>query len=101
MKYKILIYSILSVLLFSCNDKLDYNYPSFDWASYHDYKCIDVFPSLKFLFPYIKQCLDIVGDKDYNKYYFKSWVNIWPKGQQIIRHNHYGVWHGYLSLIHI
>ena len=28
MKYKILIYFILTFLLFSCNDKLDYNYPN-------------------------------------------------------------------------
>lgn len=75
--------------------ELDYNYPSFDWASYHEYTCIEVFPQLKFLFPYIKECLDLVGDTDYDKYYFKSWINIWPKGQQIIPHAHYGVWHGY------
>ena len=75
--------------------ELDYNYPSFDWASYHEYTCIEVFPQLKFLFPYIKECLELVGDTDYDKYYFKSWINIWPKGQQIIPHSHYGVSHGY------
>ena len=75
--------------------ELDYDYPSFDWASYHEYNCIEVFPQLKFLFPYIKECLELVGDTDYNKYYFKSWINVWPKGQQIIPHSHYGVWHGY------
>ena len=75
--------------------ELDYNYPNFDWASYHDYKCIDVFPELKFLMPYIEQCLQMVGDKNYKDYYFKSWINIWPKGQKIVAHNHYGVWHGY------
>tara|TARA_S200002703_G_C3789314_1_gene243524 strand:- start:69 stop:731 length:663 start_codon:yes stop_codon:yes gene_type:complete len=75
--------------------ELDYNYPSFDWASYHEYTCIEVFPQLKFLFPYIKECLEMVGDTDYDKYFFKSWINIWPKGQQIIPHSHYGVWHGY------
>lgn len=73
----------------------DYDYPSFDWATYHDYKCIDVFPQLRFLFPYIKKCLKMAGDTDYDKYYFKSWINIWPKGQKIIPHRHYGVWHGY------
>ena len=54
-----------------------------------------ILPQLKFLFPYIKECLEMVGDTDYEKYYFKSWINVWPKGQQIIAHKHYGVWHGY------
>lgn len=72
----------------------DYDYPSYDWASYHEYKCIDVYPNLRFLFPYIKKCLEMAGD-DYEDYYFKSWINVWPKGQKIVPHNHYGVWHGY------
>ncbi len=74
--------------------ELDYDYPSYDWASYHDYRCIDVFPQLKFLFPYIAECLEMAGD-NYQDYFFKSWINIWPKGQKIIPHNHYGTWHGY------
>lgn len=72
----------------------DYDYPSYDWATYHEYKCIDVFPQLRFLFPYIKKCLEIAKD-DYEDYYFKSWINVWPKGQKIVPHRHYGVWHGY------
>ena len=46
------------------------------------------------MFPYIKKCLEIAKD-DYEDYYFKSWINVWPKGQKIIPHRHYGEWHGY------
>ena len=74
--------------------ELDYDYPSYDWATYHEYKCIDVYPNLKLIFPYIKKCLEMAGD-DYEDYYFKSWINVWPKGQKIVPHNHYGTWHGY------
>ena len=75
-------------------NELDYDYPSYDWATYHEYKCIDVYPNLKLIFPYIKKCLEMAGD-DYEDYYFKSWINVWPKGQKIIPHRHYGTWHGY------
>jgi hypothetical protein len=75
----------------------DFDYITKDWWSYHDYVCMDVFPKLKFLFPTIVECLDAVGD-DYRKYFFKSWINIWPNKQSINPHVHYGEWHGYYVL---
>lgn len=75
----------------------DYNYIQTDWYTYHDYVCMDVFPKLRFLFPYIAESLDMVGDS-YKDYYFKSWINIWPNKQSINPHIHYGEWHGYYVL---
>lgn len=75
----------------------DYNYIKTDWNTYHDYVCMDLFPKLRFLFPYIAESLDMVGDS-YKDYYFKSWINIWPNNQSINPHIHYGEWHGYYVL---
>lgn len=72
----------------------DFNYIKTDWATYHDYVCMHKFPDLQFLFPTIVECLEKVNE-DPNNFYFKSWINIWPKGQSINPHNHYGEWHGY------
>lgn len=71
----------------------NYDYIREDWYRYHDYICVETFPQLKSLFPYIAECLDMVGDT-YKDYYFKSWANVWPKGQAIKEHRHYGTWHG-------
>ena len=54
-------------------NELDYDYPSYDWATYHEYKCIDVYPNLKLIFPYIKKCLEMAGD-DYED---STWVRIY------------------------
>lgn len=75
------------------NDE-DFDFIKKDWASYHDYVCMDVFPKLRFLFPHIAESLEMVGDS-YKDYYFKSWINIWPNKQSINPHIHYGEWHGY------
>ena len=63
------------------------------WRTYHDYTCIEVFPKLKFIFECIVESLDLVGDT-YQDYYFKSWINVWPKGKTLNPHKHYGKWHG-------
>jgi len=77
------------------NDE-DFDYISKDWMSYHDYVCMEVFPKLKFLFPYIIESLEMVGNTwPIEHYYFKSWINIWPQKQSINPHVHYGEWHGY------
>lgn len=81
----------------SVENDSDYNYIKTDWYTYHDYVCMNVFPKLKFLFPYIAESLDLVG-ADYRKYFFKSWINIWPQKQSINPHIHYGEWHGYYVL---
>ena len=81
----------------SVADDSDYNYIKTDWNTYHDYVCMDLFPKLRFLFPYIAESLDMVGDS-YKDYYFKSWINIWPNKQSINPHIHYGQWHGYYVL---
>ena len=52
---------------------------------------------LKFIFPYIAQSLDLMEDSK-RDYYFKSWINIWPEGQSIGLHTHYGKWHGYFVI---
>ncbi len=78
------------------NDE-DFNYIKTDWNTYHDYVCMDVFPKLRFLFPYIVESLEMVGDS-YRDYYFKSWINIWPNKQSINPHIHYGEWHGYFVI---
>lgn len=75
----------------------DFNYISTDWNTYHDYVCMDVFPKLRFLFPYIIESLEMVGD-NCRDYYFKSWINIWPNKQSINPHIHYGEWHGYFVI---
>jgi hypothetical protein len=72
----------------------DFDYITTDWNTYHDYVCMEKFVELKFLFPYIAESLEIVGD-DFKDYYFKSWINIWPRNQSIGIHRHYGIWHGY------
>ena len=41
----------------------------------------------------VKDCLESI-DVDWSDYYFKSWINIWPKAQSIGIHNHNGDWHG-------
>jgi len=91
-----LIYDILDrrdeIFPGSKNDP-NYDYIKGDWYGYHDYICVETFPQLKSLFPHIAECLDMVGDT-YKDYYFKSWINIWSKGQTIEPHKHYGVWHG-------
>jgi hypothetical protein len=63
------------------------------WRTYHDYTCIEVFPKLKFIFGCIAEALELVGN-DYQDYYFKSWINVWPKGKTLDPHKHYGDWHG-------
>lgn len=78
-------------------DDPNYDYINGDWQHYHDYACMDLFPSLRFLFPYIIESLELVGDS-YKDYYFKSWINIWPNKQSINPHIHYGEWHGYYVL---
>ncbi len=71
----------------------NYNYIEGDWKGYHDYVCIEKFPQLKFMLECIGKALDMIGE-DYKQYYFKSWINIWSKGQTINPHKHYGEWHG-------
>ena len=71
----------------------NYDYIKGDWLGYHDYICVEKFPQLKFMLECAAEALDMIGD-DYRKYYFKSWINIWPKGQTINPHKHYGKWHG-------
>lgn len=72
----------------------NFNYIKTDWATYHDYVCMHKFPQLQFLFPTIVECLEEMGENPLD-FYFKSWINIWPKGQAINPHKHYGEWHGY------
>ena len=78
-------------------DDSDYDYITTDWWSYHDYIAVEKFPRLKFIFPYVAKSLELMEDS-YKDYYFKSWINIWPKGQSIGIHTHYGVWHGYFVI---
>lgn len=75
------------------NDE-DFNYINTDWNTYHDYVCMHKFPRLQVLFPVIVECLEAVNENPLD-FYFKSWINIWPKGQAINPHRHYGEWHGY------
>lgn len=75
----------------------DYDYITTDWWTYHDYVAVEKFPKLKLIFPYIAQSLELMEDS-YKDYYFKSWINIWPQGQSIGLHTHYGVWHGYFVI---
>lgn len=80
--------------IFPWEDELDnYDYMSGSWRTYHDYTCIEVFPKLKFIFGCIAEALEVVGN-DYQDYYFKSWINVWPKGKTLGPHKHYGDWHG-------
>lgn len=74
----------------------DFDYVETDWASYHDYVTLDKFPQLSKLLPYIKQSLEMMNDN--NDYFFKSWINIWPQGQSLGYHTHYGQWHGYFVI---
>lgn len=82
---------------FGVADDSDYDYITTDWYTYHDYVCVEKFPKLKFIFPYIAQSLELMGDS-YKEYFFKSWINIWPQGQSIGLHTHYGIWHGYFVI---
>lgn len=75
----------------------NYDFINGDWYGYHNYSCIEKFPSLKFLFPIIAESLELAGD-NYKEYYFKSWINIWSKKQSINPHRHHGEWHGYYVL---
>ena len=70
-----------------------YDYIANDWKGYHDYVCLEKFPQLSFMLEAVAESLELIGD-DYTKYFFKSWINIWPKGQTIGYHKHYGTWHG-------
>lgn len=76
-----------------CLDNKDYDFIDAVWTSL-DYCAFDKFPELKFLLPYLKQSLEMLDDS-IDKYYLKSWINIWPQGQSIGYHTHYGTWHGY------
>ena len=80
----------------SVNTPSDFDYIETDWACYHDYVTLEKFPKLNFILPYIKTCLELMDD--YNDYYFKSWINIWPEGQSLGYHTHYGQWHGYFVI---
>lgn len=80
-----------------CMEDENYDYINGDWQHYHSYVCMDLFPKLQFLMPIILEALEMVND-DYRKYYFKSWINIWPNKQSINPHIHYGEWHGYYVL---
>lgn len=71
----------------------NYDYIKSVWYDSYDYICINVFPQLKSLFPIIAESLELVND-NYNDYFFKSWINIWPKGQTINPHRHTGTWVG-------
>ena len=69
------------------------NYIKADWEHYHDRIVLEKFPSLVFVVELVKDCLES-SDVDWSDYYFKSWINIWPKAQSIGIHNHNGDWHG-------
>ena len=69
------------------------NYIEADWEHYHDSIVLEKFPSLVFVVELVKDCLESI-DVDWSDYYFKSWINIWPKAQSIGIHNHNGDWHG-------
>jgi|TARA_R100000030_G_scaffold92191_2_gene77686 hypothetical protein len=69
------------------------NYIEADWEHYHDSVVLEKFPSLVFVVELVKDCLESI-DVDWSDYYFKSWINIWPKAQSIGIHNHNGDWHG-------
>jgi len=69
------------------------NYIKADWEHYHDRIVLEKFPSLVFVVELVKDCLESI-DVDWSDYYFKSWINIWPKAQSIGIHNHNGDWHG-------
>ena len=77
----------------SVSNPSDFDYVTTDWESYHDYIALEKFPQLDFILLYIKQSLELMEDT--NEYYFKSWINIWPQGQSLGYHTHYGQWHGY------
>ena len=77
-----------------CTTTENYDFIKNDWNGYHSYVCMEKFPELKFLFPIIAESLELLGDS-YKEYYFKSWVNMWPRKQSINAHRHYGEWHGY------
>lgn len=74
----------------------DYDYIDAVWNSL-DYCAFDKFPDLRFLLPYLKQSLEMLDD-NIDDYFLKSWINIWPQGQSIGYHTHYGTWHGYYVL---
>lgn len=78
----------------SVSNDSDFNYVETDWATYHDYIAVEKFPKLKTIFPYIFKSLEMLEDTD-KDYFFKSWINIWPQGQSLGYHTHYGEWHGY------
>lgn len=69
------------------------NYIKADWKHYHDKIVLENFPSLVFIVELVRGCLESI-DVDWTDYYFKSWINIWPKSQSIGIHNHNGDWHG-------
>ena len=69
------------------------NYIKADWEHYHDSVVLEKFPSLFFVVELVKDCLESI-DVDWSDYYFKSWINIWPKSQSIGMHYHNGDWHG-------
>ena len=83
-----------SAEVFPWSEELNnYDYMSGSWETYHDYTCIELFPNLSFMFNCIAESLDLIGD-NYQDYYFKSWINVWPKGKTLNPHRHYGTWHG-------
>ena len=79
----------------SCLD--NYDFIKDEWWNYHDYAAIEKFPKLKTIFPYIVKSLELMQDP-HKDYFLKSWINIWPKGQSIGLHSHYGVWSGYFVI---
>ena len=76
-----------------CLEDENYNYIKAVWSSLN-YNAFDKFKQLDFLLPFIKQSLELVND-NIDGYFLKSWINIWPQGQSIGFHTHYGTWHGY------
>jgi len=76
-----------------CLDDPDFDYIDAVWSSLN-YNAVDKFPKLDFLLPALKESLQLLND-DIDQYFLKSWINIWPEGQSIGYHTHYGTWHGY------
>lgn len=74
-----------------------YDFINEEWWTYHDYAAVMKFPKLKIIFPYIAESLQLMQDQC-KDYFLKSWVNIWPKGQSIGLHSHYGIWSGYFVI---